>query len=50
MCIGAMSVVTKGVTIGDNAVIAPGSVVSRSVKPDSFVAGNPARSVILIDG
>lgn len=49
VCIGASSVVTKGVTIGDNAVITPGSVVSRSVQSGSFVSGNPARSVVIKD-
>lgn len=41
--IGAGSLVTKGVTIGDNVVVIPGSVVSTSIKPDSLVGGNPAR-------
>ena len=34
-----------GVTIGDNAVIAAGSVVIRDVPPDTLVAGNPARVI-----
>ncbi len=41
--IGARSVVTKGVAIGENAIVTPGSVVFLPVKPDSVVAGNPAR-------
>ena len=41
--IGARSIVMKGVTIGDDAIIAPGSVVTASVKSGSIVCGNPAR-------
>lgn len=41
--IGARSMVLKGVTIGDDAIISPGSVVTASVKPGSIVCGNPAR-------
>ena len=38
-----------GVTIGDNAVIAAGSVVIRDVPADTLVAGNPARVIRKID-
>jgi acetyltransferase-like isoleucine patch superfamily enzyme len=41
--IGARSIITKGVTIGDDAIISPGSVVTASVKAGSIVCGNPAR-------
>ena len=34
-----------GVTIGDNAVIAAGSVVIRDIPADSLAAGNPARVI-----
>lgn len=40
--IGQGAMILKGVTIGDNAVIAAGSVVIRDVPPDCMVAGNPA--------
>lgn len=40
--IGMGVMVLKGVTIGDNAVIAAGSVVIRDVPPNCMVAGNPA--------
>lgn len=40
--IGGHSVVLPGVTIGNGAVIAAGSVVTKDVAPRTLVAGNPA--------
>ena len=40
--IGARSIITSGVSIGDGAIIAAGSVVTKNVEPFSIVAGNPA--------
>ena len=34
-----------GVKIGDNAVIGPGSVVTKDVPENAYVAGNPARNI-----
>jgi len=34
-----------GVTIGENSVVAAGSVVTRDVPPNTLVAGNPARII-----
>lgn len=34
-----------GVTIGENSVVAAGSVVTRDVPPNTFVGGNPARVI-----
>lgn len=40
--IGVGSIILKGVTIGEGAVVAAGSVVTKDVKPYTLVAGNPA--------
>ena len=43
--IGCNSLILKGVTIGEGAVIGAGSVVTRDVPPFTVAAGNPARVV-----
>lgn len=43
--LGARTIVTKGVTIGEGAVCGMGSVVTRDVAPYTIVAGNPARVI-----
>jgi len=43
--IGSRNVILPGVTIGDNAVIAAGSVVVKDVAPNTLVAGNPAKHI-----
>jgi len=43
--IGMHAIILKGVTIGEGAVVAAGSVVTRDVEPWTVVAGNPAKPV-----
>lgn len=47
--IGAGSVILCGITIGEKAMIAAGSVVTKDVPPKTLVAGNPAKPVKKID-
>lgn len=41
--IGSGAVIMCDVTIGENAIIGAGSVVTKDVPPNAVVAGNPAR-------
>jgi acetyltransferase-like isoleucine patch superfamily enzyme len=41
--IGARAIIMPGVTIGDNCVIEPGSVVTRDIPDGTRVIGNPAK-------
>ena len=43
MWIGGGAIILPGVTIGDNAVIGAGSVVTRDVPVGATARGNPAR-------
>lgn len=43
--IGANCTLLPGVTIGDGAVVAAGTIVTKDVEAGSFVAGNPMRVV-----
>ena len=47
--IGANSTIVCGVTIGEYAMVAAGSVVTKDVPPFVLVMGNPARAVAKID-
>lgn len=44
--IGSGAVIMCGVTIGENAVIGAGSVVTKDVAANSVVCGNPAKEII----
>lgn len=43
--IGAKSIIVAGVTIGDGAIIAAGSVVTKDVAPYSIAGGIPAKFI-----
>ena len=47
--IGGHSTILPGVTIGDGAVIAAGSVVAKDVAPRTLVGGNPAKAIKSIE-
>ena len=47
--IGSGSTILANVTIGENAIVGAGSVVTRDVPPNSVVYGNPARVHRYID-
>jgi acetyltransferase-like isoleucine patch superfamily enzyme len=41
--IGSGVTLLGGITVGENAIVGAGSVVTKNVPPDTIVAGNPAR-------
>ena len=43
--IGFNATILKGVTIGEGAIVASGSVVTKDVAPFTIVGGNPARLI-----
>ncbi len=43
--IGSGATILSKVTIGENAIVGAGSVVTKDVPPNKIVAGNPARQL-----
>jgi acetyltransferase-like isoleucine patch superfamily enzyme len=43
--VGANSTILAGVTVGENAMIGAGSVVTKSVQANTIVFGNPAKFI-----
>lgn len=41
--IGCRSIILKGITIGEGAIIGAGSIVSKDVPSGAIVGGNPAQ-------
>ena len=48
--IGSGATILSDVTIGENAIVGAGSVVTRDVPPNAIVTGNPARLLRSLDG
>src|ERR1700675_894577 len=48
--IAAGATIIGGVTVGEDSVVAAGSVVTRDVPPNTLVGGNPARVIRSIAG
>lgn len=47
--IGSESLIMPGVTIGEGALVAAGSVVTKSVPPGMVVGGNPAKVICSVE-
>lgn len=45
MWVGSNATILQGVTIGDNAVVAAGAVVTKDVAANTVVGGVPARFI-----
>jgi acetyltransferase-like isoleucine patch superfamily enzyme len=43
--IGASATILPGITIGENSIVAAGSIVTKDVPDNTIVAGNPARKM-----
>jgi acetyltransferase-like isoleucine patch superfamily enzyme len=47
--VGSGATILCNLTIGENAIVGAGSVVTKSVPPNAIVAGNPARVLRFIE-
>jgi acetyltransferase-like isoleucine patch superfamily enzyme len=43
--IGAAATILPGITIGENSIVAAGSIVTKDVPDNTIVAGNPAKRI-----
>ena len=48
--IGSGATILPNITIGEDAIVGAGSVVTKDVPPNAIVAGNPARILRYIEG
>ena len=49
MWIGGSATILPGLTIGKNAIVAAGAVVTKDVPANTIVGGNPAKVIRKID-
>lgn len=47
--IGAGATILPGVSVGENAVVAAGAIVTKDVAPNTIVGGNPAKFIKAIE-
>jgi len=47
--LGSGATILCGISIGENAIVGAGSVVTKDVPPGSIVAGNPAKVLRYIE-
>ena len=47
--IGAGSIILSGIRIGKGAIVGAGSIVTKDVKPNTLVYGNPAKEIGRVD-
>ena len=47
--IGAAATILPGVTVGENSIVAAGSVVTKDVPPNTIVGGVPAKVIKMIE-
>jgi len=47
--VGARSIVLAGVTMGPRTIVGAGSVVTKSLPPDTVCAGNPAKVICTLE-
>jgi acetyltransferase-like isoleucine patch superfamily enzyme len=47
--VGSGSTILANVTVGENAIVGAGSVVTKDVPPNAIVAGNPAKVLRYLD-
>ena len=47
--VGSAATLLPGITVGENAIVGAGSVVTKDVSANTIVAGNPARIIRRLD-